>query len=287
MRFCLLFMLILCSGCPSTHICPAAGAGDRAEAIWERYRKPYQTLKAIRGQARIDMRGDKGRLRGTALFLVTAEGDLRFDVMTQFGPVLTLTANTKTLALSDFQSGRFFRGPPCARALESIIGVHLTPQQLARVLMGAAPTSDQSFRERACHDTGLVITVLPKNAASPKSDGAGGERLKQALTFYTPGDDRDKAISAQRVWLAHAKVWRTQSKAQPLTIDYEDHTSLEGASAIFLPRRMHVKDPTRDVDMLIKLKEAVANPKTNPTAFRQQPEQGTQTESLLCDEPIR
>ena len=68
----------------------------------------HRTISTMQLEARVEQRGDQGRIRGTVLMLVQLPVHVRFDALTQFGPIATLTTNGELFQLLDQRESRFY-----------------------------------------------------------------------------------------------------------------------------------------------------------------------------------
>jgi len=78
---------------------------------------------------------------------------VRFDVMTQLGPVAVLTSDGESFQLSDLREGTFLHGPTCPENIAQLLGVSIGAREVLGLLTGDTPTLDaiqQSGRRRFC-----------------------------------------------------------------------------------------------------------------------------------------
>ena len=92
--------------------------------------------RVFRGDARVDRRDAEGRIRGTVLMILERPDRVRFDAMTQFGPAAVLTSDGETFALTDLREDRFFVGPTCPQNIARLLGMPLTAEEIAQLLVG-------------------------------------------------------------------------------------------------------------------------------------------------------
>ena len=81
----------LLAGCVQ-HACPAQ-PHTRPSELRRYYASMRRHVEAIRAEARVDQRGEKGRIHGTVYMFVQRPDRVRFDAMTQLGPAAILTSD--------------------------------------------------------------------------------------------------------------------------------------------------------------------------------------------------
>ena len=119
------------AGCPTETL--SAGVLEAAQAT---SRAAIQSLKV---DARIEQWGKKGRLVGSVLMFLQAPSQVRVDVMSQLGPLASMSADAERFQFYDKREGRYLHGPVCAQTIATLLGVRLTAEQLFDLLSGRAP----------------------------------------------------------------------------------------------------------------------------------------------------
>ncbi|HEX4474814.1 MAG TPA: hypothetical protein VH142_07040, partial [Polyangiaceae bacterium] len=106
--------LIIAAGVVSA-ACSRAAPPSRfptaADAI-ARMRATDACSRGVSGEAKVDYFGERGRVRGSTLFVMSRPEKIRFDVFSPFGLTLsTLTSDGRVFALLDTTSKQYFEGP--------------------------------------------------------------------------------------------------------------------------------------------------------------------------------
>ncbi len=125
-----------------------------------------KNLKTLRAEAKVTERGPEGRLKGTLWMMIERPDRLRIDVMSQFGPVLTLTSSNNEFALSDFRQHKFFRGPTCPRNLARITGIAMSKEAFIDVLMGSPPKLTENESKMFCIERDDIRPLVGANGGS-------------------------------------------------------------------------------------------------------------------------
>ena len=244
-------------------------------ALLERYREPTLALSAISAEARVDQRGEAGRIRGTVLMFARRSGEVRFDVMTQFGPVMTLTSDGETFALADMREHRFLTGPTCAANISRLLRLPLTAQQAAQVLLGGAPQFAANSQSLQWDDEGGYYRLTQST-----SDG-----YKQVLHLTIDPRDEQAALPQQRIRLLAVFTFSPAGKLL-WEARYRDHEYVRsaGGQQFELPFEVRVLQPSSQTDTLIKFKDIRPNPEIPEGAFLQAVPAGMTTEEAPCDQ---
>ena len=122
----------------------------------------------MRAEARVDQRATGGRIKGTVLMFVEQSGRVRFDVMTQFGPIAILTSDGAHFAYSDLREKRYLSGETCPENIARLLGVPLSAQETARFLLGGTPVLEYTKAELTHTDDRMVafarlVDVRPRS----------------------------------------------------------------------------------------------------------------------------
>ncbi|HEX6240857.1 MAG TPA: hypothetical protein VFZ61_08185, partial [Polyangiales bacterium] len=147
---CLACVLAAACGGPR---CPAQLITDPAKALVSR-RYDAAAIRSLRAEAKVDQRGKGGRVKGRVLMFVQRPDRVRFDVMTQFGPVLVLSSDGFAFALSDFKEQRFMTGPACERNIARLVGVAISGEAVTSVLLGDVPAIEAGADTLSCSSEG-------------------------------------------------------------------------------------------------------------------------------------
>lgn len=217
-------------------------------------------IRSIRAEARIDHRGEAGRLRATILLIAERPGRLRLDALSPFGsPVASLATDGETVGYLDRDGGRFVRGPARACTLAWLVRLPLGPEQAVEVLLGGVPLIDVAATEN-------------------RWDGRARAELL---------DIRDAAGASQQVWLSgtagrwtpHKSEIHEASGGLRWRVEHQDWRTLAG---IPMPRQTRVTDGRR-ADMRIDYREQQVNPTLSRGAFATGAPPGVPVEESDCE----
>lgn len=267
------FVVLLAStlgGCASIPR-PVFPIADARVAI-ERELATSASVQAIRAEARVEQRGQAGRVRGTVLMFVERGQRVRFDVMTQFGPVAILTGDRERFAFADFREQRYLTGATCPKNIGRLLGVPLSVDEASRFLVGGTPVIAAERREIAWDADGYYRVGLFAN------DGQS-----QLLWLGVYDADRKLPASQQRVYLLRSEL-RARGGRTLWRVSYADHAFVQaGASRVLVPYRVQVERPDADTDSLVRFKQITLNPQIPAGAFTQTPRPGMRQEEASCD----
>ncbi len=264
------------AGCGGARPCPVRPIGE-AEAALQALHAQQAPLRALRAEARVEQRGPSGRIRGRVAMMLRRPASLRFDVMTQFGPAAVLTSDGARFALADLREHRFLEGPTCPENAARLLGIRLPAEQLARLLVGDAPTLPEATEQRmACEDGRYVVRLR----------AADGRR--QRIELQVPEAELRAAPEAQRLRLAKVEVFDAEGKLA-WRVELSDHRPVEGVRGprgpVELPFRVAFEDRRGGQQVRIRLKEVRPAERLPEEAFRQRPRPGMQREEARCDAP--
>jgi hypothetical protein len=260
-------LALLLSACGGAS-CPKLQIVDPARALASR-RYDASAIHSLRAEARVDQRGKQGRVKGRVLMFVERPNRMRFDVMTQFGPALILTSDGQSFALSDFKDNRYLTGEACERNIARLIGVALSGEAVASVLLGDVPP-------------------LAAASDSVQCSGQGGYRVerraadgtRQSIELAVLDSDFAAPPEAQRSELRSVTYWNAEGRAL-YRVRYEDYRSV-AIGAARLPFTVHIEDLANDSDALLHFQSIDANVQVPPDAFTQSPRGGLRIEAVSC-----
>lgn len=244
-----------------------------ARAALARRDATIEGLHSIRAEARVDQRAKSGRIKGTVLMFVEDSGRVRFDVMTQFGPIAILTSDGQQFAYSDLREKRYLFGPTCPENIARLLGVPLGAEETARFLLGGTPLIAHTESALVLNDAGHYQLTL---------QGPSGAKQELELAVY-PGDE-SLAPERQRLKLMRSELWDADKKSV-WRVSYSDHEAiqLEGRQ-LLVPKRVHIEQPSHSADTMVHFKSIAANPTIPAEAFTQSARPGMQEEEAPCDE---
>jgi hypothetical protein len=259
--------LAACGGMPK----PTFPIAD-ADSALSRYEATNARVLAVRAEARVDQRGKPGRVRGTVLMFVERGQRVRFDVMTQFGPIAILTSDRERFAFADLREQRYLTGPTCPQNIARLLGVPLSVDETSRFLLGGTPLISAGRPRLAWHDDGFYRVTL---------EGEDGARQVLDLAVYP--EDAKARVTDQRLYLLRSSVMRPDGTLS-WRVTCEDHAVYHmGSQVVRLPTVVRVEQPKTQSDTLVRFKEIALNPEIPEQAFQQEKRSGMVEEEASCE----
>ncbi len=235
-------------------------------------------LRTVQADARVEQRGPQGRIRGTVWAVLALPDHLRFDVMTQLGPVATLTSDGALFALLDQREGRYLEGRACAQNVARFLGVALEAHEVATLLVGGVPI------ERLTED-GATIEPVRGGYRLRLPSARGEARVRFALR---PGDER-ALPQDQHLRLARLELRQPDGRVR-LVITYDDYRVVrdpddleDPARGIAMPFVVRIEDRANDAELLVRFTRLELNVETVADAFVQQAPTGMVVEDAACE----
>jgi hypothetical protein len=266
----LLGALIL-SGCGASIVRPSQVSHDPVLTLTS-FQRGRERLRSIRAEARVDQRGSDGRVRGTVLMLVQRPDQVRFDVMTQFGPAAILTSDGRRFAWSDLREGRFLVGDTCPENIARLLNVPLTVEQTTLLLLGGTPVIGHDRARIAWNDAGFYRLEL---------EGAG--RGRQQIDLAVDERDKDAAPDRQRLRLRRSEIFGVDGKSR-WRASYDDFKDQAlGGASVSMPFEVRIEQPQLGRDTLIRFKQISMNVDLPADAFMQTARAGQSAEEASCD----
>jgi hypothetical protein len=228
-------------------------------------------LTSMRAEARVDQRAKSGRIRGTVLMFVEESGRVRFDVMTQFGPIAILTSDGAHFAYSDLREKRYLSGETCPENIARLLGVPLSAQETARFLLGGTPVLEQASAKLTQTEDGHYLLSLQ----------AAGARQELELSVYP--QDLSQPPAQQRLALVRSELWGERG-AHVWRVSYSDLSPLRlNGRELLVPMRVRIEQSSQGSDTLVQFKTIAENPRIPDDAFVQSPRPGMQEEAAPCE----
>jgi len=228
------------------------------------------SLRSLKAEARVDHRGQKGRIKGTVLMFVERPASVRFDAMTQFGPAAILTSDGERFAYADMRSRRFMTGATCAKNIQRLLNLPLDVKQTTLLLLGGTPVIDHESERIGWNDDGFYRVALR---------AADGGRQEIDLAPAQPKAEPP----AQDLRLVRSEVYDHAGKSS-MRIEYGDYRVLGSRGAkIAMPFLVHVTQPALGRDTQIRFKQIELDAEVPAGAFAQEPLPGMQQEEASCD----
>ena len=258
-------------GCAGSMPAPKYPMTD-AKQLLARHELLSSQLNGIRAEARVDQRGDQGRVRGTVLMFVERSGRVRFDVMSQFGPIAILTSDAIRFAYADMREKRFLTGETCPNNISRLLGVPLTAAETAHFLLGGTPIIEHAKSSLRWNDDGFYTAVLY---------GPKGER--QELDFELDAGDAGAQPADQRIALLRTELFDSKG-VRVWRVSYADLQAVsDGKVKVRLPFTVHVEQTASKSDTLVRFKELKVNPTFTDEIFSQSPRPGMLEEEASCE----
>lgn len=266
--------LVLLTGCPGPG-CPTMPHTDPMRAL-RMHRSLRRTVTALRAEARVDQRGESGRVRGTVLLFLDRPDRVRFDAMTQFGPAAVLTSDGDHFQLLDHRENRFLQGAACPANIARLLGIHMSGAEVAHFLVGDTPRLEAEDVSLACSSEGYLIVRT----------AADGRRQEIVLTAReadedAPPEEQHLRLRRSELFDASGKtLWRATFDDYEVVVDPRD----EEGRGVALPFVVRFEDPQRGADTLVRFKEMTIVTEPVPEGvFSQAPPPGMSVETISCD----
>lgn len=258
--------LLLATGCGASlrPKYPIQSARD----VLQRREATTAALQSIRAEARVDQRAQQGRIRGTVLMLIEQSGRVRFDVMTQFGPIAILTSDGKQFAYSDFRAKRYLTGETCPLNIARLLGIPLSAEETARFLLGGTPVIAYDRAELTSTDEGHYRLLLM---------AAAGDKQEIVLAVYP--SDLQLPAAQQRLYLVRSELFRPGG-ARVWRVSYDEPSKV---GELFMPMRVRIEQTSPASDTLVHFKTVASNPHIPDDVFVQAPRPGMEEELASCE----
>jgi hypothetical protein len=204
---------------------------------------------------------------------VQRPAQVRFDVMTQFGPAAILTSDGSLFAYNDLREGRFLTGPTCPQNIARLLNVPLSVSQTTLLLLGGTPVIAHDRATISWQDAGFYRITLEVKA--------GG---RQEIDFAIEPGDTQAVPEKQRLRLRRSEIYDAANKTR-WRAKYDDFKvqTLSGQS-IATPFEVRIEQPQQDRDTLIRFKQVNLNAEVPADAFQQAAPAGVNVEAANCDE---
>ncbi len=261
----LVLAAVVVGGCKSSPPCPTTIRTDPGEVLADHHTE-RATWNALKAEARVTQRGSRGRIRGTVLMFLEQPDRVRFDVMTQVGPVLVLTSDGETFQLSDLRAATFLHGATCPQNVARVLGVSIPADQVLRILTGETLTIDAIEQSMQCRDGQYVVTLLAADGST------------QEVAFSIQEGDRDKAPGDQRLNLRRS-MERAPDGTKRWEATYDDYIEVDGRH---FPTSVLFVDERDQAETAIRVKSIELEPVVPEGAFHQEPAPGMTIELADC-----
>lgn len=263
----LALMAQACGGLP----CPTIEHTDARVAL--RYHESMrQPLTAIRAEARVDQRGNDGRVRGTVLMFVQTPDHVRFDAMTQFGPAAILTSDGLDFALTDLRDNRYLHGPACPSNIARLLGIPLSAHDTTAFLLGRTPVIEADDSSITCIGDATYQIVM-----------RGSDGRRQEIELQVREADLNAPLLEQRLRLLRSELFDARGHTV-WRATYDDYRVVPvGEMGVAVPFWVRIEQPRQGSDTLVRFEEITVNPEIPNEVFTQSPRPGIKQEHVICD----
>lgn len=275
------------SGCSRS---PPPSRFPTADLAIAQMRKTLACSRGLRGESKVDYFGERGRVRGTTLFVVSRPDRIRFDVVSPFGVNLSLlTSDGTDFALLDVAAKVFFHGPASECNVGRFLHVPVPPYALVDLLVGEAPV--------LVHDAGGAALDWDSGAYRIRISSRHG--ASEEIRLVPAPADWEKSWQEQRMRVLEITVRQQGVELYRAALD--DHEAAHTAAPMVdpdgidpdippsgpacdaeVPRRIHVISEASGDDVIIEHREVVHNPPLVPNIFRQGPPGGVEVRNASC-----
>lgn len=257
--------LLVAVGCKTGPGCPVQARTDAAKALADHAARRGE-WHSVKAEARVTQWGRDGRIRGTVLMFLERPSRVRFDVMTQLGPVAVLTSDGESFQLSDLREGVFSYGPTCPQNIARLLGMPVEAEDVLLFLTGDTPTIAAAEQSIECREGRYVVTLVA-------ADG-----MTQEVAFSVGDSDRDKMPDEQSLTLRRSTVRAPDGKMR-WQVTYDDYIDVQGHA---FPTKVRFVDQTNHADTSVRLKSITVDPEVPEEAFRQSPSPSMSIEFAPC-----
>ena len=260
----------------------------------ERMRASAPGCRAIQANAKVDRRGDGGRVAGDLMMLLESPQNIRMDIVSFGTTIATLTSDSKRFALMDMREKRFYVGSARPCNLARFTRVPIAGTALVELLRGQAPVLRDWQRSTgqeapAWNNAGRYVVVL--------KDAHGNEEEIQLAPHPA---DLGKPWSAQRVRVHEVTVrqkglvWYraelSDHEPAPMGKESVDPDGIEAPVSpsgpmctADIPRRIQVEVPWLGENVRFRFDDVTWNPPLSEGVFRQSQPGGTQLVPAECE----
>lgn len=273
MRILIVVVSLLVWGCPRNH-CPTTPHTD-PDRMMRMHRSLTRTVRALRAEARVEQHGRQGRLRGTVLLFLQRPDRVRFDAITQLGPVAVLTTDGEQFQLLDHRNDAFLEGPACPENVARFLAIHMSGADVARFLVGDTPRLETDDVSLACGEEGYTVELS-------HPDGR-----RQTLVYDVREGDEDVAPDQQHLRLRSSEMRHPDGRTD-WRATYDDYQVVRDPTddqrrGVAFPFVVRFVDPDLDADTTVRIKEVdLLEEPPAAEVFRQTPPPGMTPQYSAC-----
>ena len=252
-RLVLLLSLIGILGCSPTIIQSTPGKnptlrGIAASDLIGALQINEDNLKSIDALGKISVATPDNRLRASQVVLAQSPNAFRIEVLAPFGISYAIATNGETLAALSTQEDVVYRGRPDPQTIADMIGIALSPRDMASLLLGRPPVEARKLASLWTSNPPKSDT--PRRADTPAvflhaADGADNSIVIGFAPLRTSRHEQIVPISFQRI---------ARNGQSLLQASFEDFSFF---GKILIPRRIRLS--TTATEAVIEYTEINAN----------------------------
>lgn len=251
----------------------------------------YACVNAVKGNAKIDHKGPRGRVRGEMYVLTENPDHVRFDVLTPVvtDTLFTLTSDGTSFALYDKQQSTFTKGPASPCNLAKLTQVPVPGHALVSLLRGEAPVlvheaaktsiawedGHYALRLESKHDAKQEIHLVPR----PEDFALEWSKQRVRVTFVRV--TQKGYVHYEASLKNHAQQKTADPIVDPDGIDEPVPPSGPACDAE-LPLSLAIEVPSTREDVIFQYKDARWNPPLYAGSFTQKPPAGVRAQLSDC-----
>ena len=281
--------LVCGAGCAS--VPPPQSLVPRAADALGRLRSSGEICTGVQATAKVDYFGDEGRGRGDVWLFASWPARLRMDIISPFGVNLaTLTSDGTRFGMADLRNKSFYVGEPKACAIGQFTQVPIPAHALVSLLRGQAPILQHAAE---------TATIEWDRHGYYLVQMSGADDTHEELHLEPRPDDLAKPWTEQRMRIVGVVVRQhdtvlydaemsdfagapmSAARVDPDGIDPPTPPSGPSCTAE-LPRKIHVRVPSRGQDVQFRYEKVTWNPPLPPGTFAQAVPQGSRVVPVQC-----
>lgn len=280
-------------GCPS--VAPPRSMIPTADAALDRMRASTDCGKSVQVNAKIDVFGDQGRVRGDLLMFAVAPARIRMDVLSPpplSSPIAVLTSDGKRFALYDQRDKKFFVGEASACNIARLTVLPIPGHAMVDLLRGRAPVLKHAPGSGTIEwsTKGYYVVTIPSTRTAieeihlaPHPSDLRAEWNQQRLRVL------DVQVRQYGDMLYHAELQghlpapMAKDRVDPEGIDPPIPPSGPHCEAE-IPRRIHVDVPVTGQDIELRYDQVTWNPPLPEGVFTQQAPAGMEVAPVKCED---
>ena len=256
----------------------------------DRMRASLWCSRGLVGEGVFDYLGDDGRVRARSLYVVARPNQLRVDVLSPMGGVLsTLTSDGQRFAFADQRQRLFVRGAADECNLQRALQVPLPPEALGELLTGQAPILEHRPES----------AQLGWDAGSYLLELRGEHEATERVRLVPRDEDWNRPWQEQRMRVIEVSV--SQRQLVLYTAELGEHKSASTAAPRVdpdgiepdvppsgprcdaeVPRHLRFEVPGEGRDIVFEQKEVHHNPPISAELFTQEVPAGLRVQRSPC-----